>query len=274
MKPQTHVTELVGGHRVHPKFHNIVDLAHFLCPTRSVSRFVFNTDENGSELSGFDSKAATITVYLFRIFYSSCKTVQDPKVPFSFRADIWLAFVRETFKQFYQACRSDGTSIRADCEHLNPILPKAPELGKLLAYVGIHYDIEPPLVRDDLFFGPLIENALSAGERRNESWAIHQRKMIHHLFRFPHEMRLAPVAIRNYFKWATGNLRKPDWPQYVPSFNADRAEIEQVALDNDDWQQHQDELAREDARFRREMELLEQVDAKIEKLSTEEGKAR
>jgi hypothetical protein len=248
-----------------------VGLAHHLCPTQSVSRFVFSIRQVGEALSDFDREAATITVFLHAIFQSSCNAVRDPSVSFSLRADIWLAFLRETFKQFYRACRMDGVPIRAECAQLAPVLPKTPELGKLLAYVGINYGIEPPSVKDDPFFGPLIEGTIAAGQRRGEPWAINQRELIYRLFVFPFEMNLAPVAIRDYFKWATGNLDNPDWPQCVPSFNADSAEIEKVARDNRDWQRHLEKWAREDAQFQREMDLLDRAEAKIERM-IKEGK--
>jgi hypothetical protein len=274
MLDATHTIKILEDQRVHSKFHNIVELAHHLCPTQSVSYFMFSTQEETSALSRLDSEAATITIYLHRIFQSSCDVVLDPKVPFSLRADIWLSFVREVFKQFLKSCKRNGESTIARCEHLKPVLPKAPELGKLLSYVGIYYDIEPPLVRKDPLFGPLIEAFITAGERRGEPWATHQRQLIHELFRFPFGMHLAPVVIRNYFKWATGNLNNPNWPEYVPSFNADRAEIEQVVRDNRSWQQHLEEMAREKAQFQREMELLERFEEKIERMAIKEGKAR
>jgi hypothetical protein len=131
--------------------------------------------------------------------------------------------------------------------------------GKMVTYVGQHYDVEPPMITDDPFFGHLIITAIEEGLRRNESWAIRQKNMIYDIYWFPIETRLAPGYFRNYFRLATGNLENDNWPMYVPSFQATEAEIDEVKQKNIDWKHHCEKLAREHDEFMEEMAVLDQI---------------
>ena len=129
----------------------------------------------------------------------------------------------------------------------------------MMAYVGQHYDVEPPWITDDLFFGPLINNAIEDGFRRNEPWAKRQKNMIYDVYWFSTDTGLYPGLFRNFFKWITGNLENDSWPMYVPSFHATEAEINEVKKNNIEWEQHCEKLDREHSEFIREMDETERA---------------
>lgn len=258
---------IVNRHLLHDKHSEIVRLAAHICPTPAVEGVVFLDEGDPDNLAIYDQSSKEIVIYLKSVFLMALKAAVNPKHPMSLRAETWLAYLQVVFNRFQKICHADHTPMRADLAGVSSVLPGNAELGKLLAYIGIHYDIEPPRIEDDPYFGPLIAEAIEMGLQQQKAWATHQKELLHYICHYPMDYDLYPFFIRDYFRWATGNLNNPAWPQYVPSFDADEDEIQEVRRRNERWREQKQKLAQEREEFQRELEMLDWAERQIEEMT-------
>jgi hypothetical protein len=250
---------------IHPKYINIIELASFLCPTSLIYRFIFSDTNNYPSLCrlNYHKKEATIfTEAFFQEAFNYVKKTEN----LSFRASLWFNYLCKVLECFLQACETEKKPIRANLDGVPSVIPDNLLLGKLAAYAGQHYDVEPPRLSEDSLFGKRILRVIEEGVKNGASWALYQQKLIHFICFFPIDSDLAPFFIRDYFCCLTGNQHNDNWPKFVPSFNADDDEIEKTKKDNYEWQQLKAKRTREKEKFQREMELWDKINDQIEKM--------
>lgn len=271
---QARQIEIIENVPIHPKFKNIVQLASYLCPTNSVTRFIFEDNKEDRYVCNYSEEHKEIIINLYELFIHGLGYVMNPGPRFSFRAEIWLQFMLHTFKNFLRACELNGDEIQVDLLDIIPVLQEDSATGRIISYVGQKYDVEPPSIKEDQFFGPLITSFIEDGIKNGEVWAIHQKDMLSYICMFPMEINAGPYFIRDYFKWATKNLNSPNWQQYVPAFNATEKDDRKAREWNRDWQKHLEDLDREEKDHQRQMAALGEGERQVRNAEVEMEKER
>lgn len=255
----TWTVSIINNIPIHKKYINIIELAGSICPAPLIKRIVYDGKELSLDIAQTDMNSGETTLFLCTMFDFALKSKINSNSPMSLSGHFWLTYIQTIFKLFLNSCLVSGNNVRADLSQTKSILEKGSTLGSIIAYVGTKYDVEPPLLRNDLFRANLIGMAISQAEATGAHWVRQEKNMIEqeHICLFNQDVLLSPYFIRSYFKWATGNINSHNWPEYVPSFNCSYEEIEKVNKDNMSLQLSIEKNRQERKKFDEDMDLLD-----------------
>ena len=255
--------KIENAHAVHKRYAKMVRLADAMLPESPIDIISFvNTGHGGWKMDA-NPGHTQVKFYLQAIFEEAVLHTAKRNPNMSLRGSYWLNYMSTVFTVILDAAKSTGGKMAVDLDKSPSMDKTGGTVGKLLAYAGIHYDVEPPSLKEDPVLAGWVAAAIEEGELADASWVPRQKEMRHRICEFPIKSRLGPYFMRDYFRWATGNENNMNWPQYVPSFGADEDEIEKTAADNCAWQRRLDKQKKEDVEFNRQMDLMEAMDLKI-----------